>query len=294
MKPIPGKVALAVKENKFLFSTIGKLYYFGVLGQRQAFFDIGTKVRSIFPDEDVKAIRALKGTCSGQCFIVGNGPSLRTEDLERIYERHIPSFAANKVDPIFSQTNWRPNYYVCQDKVVLKTEQYFERVLPYKLNAYFFAKDAKSVISVSELAKDANVFYYRADVSNIMRRPNDCSDDVSLHVASGFTVTYAAMQLAMYMGYTELMLIGVDCDYPRVVDRNGIRTVHEGPSHFKGSDQREDLYHGGNVDGMRQAYENAQRYALEHGVKIYNATRGGKLEVFERVDFDELMKMKTE
>ena len=173
---------------------------------------------------------------------------------------------------------------------MLKVQRYFEHVLPYKFDMYFFAKDAKSIISANKLTKDAKVFYHRVDVSNVMKRPNDCSADASLYVASGFTVTYAAMQLAMYMGYTELILIGVDCDYPRVVDRNGIRTVHNGLSHFEGSDQKEDLYHGGNVVAMRQAYENAKRYAQEHGVKICNATRGGKLEVFERVDFDSLFR----
>jgi len=36
------------------------------------------------------------------------------------------------------------------------------------------------------------------------------------------------------------------------------------------------------------AFEKAKEYADGHGIKIYNATRGGKLEVFERVNFDDL------
>ena len=39
------------------------------------------------------------------------------------------------------------------------------------------------------------------------------------------------------------------------------------------------------------AYQAAREYADRHGIKIYNATRGGKLEVFERVDFDSLFSM---
>ena len=30
-------------------------------------------------------------------------------------------------------------------------------------------------------------------------------------------------------------------------------------------------------------------YAFEKGIGVYNATRGGQLEVFERVDIDELL-----
>lgn len=37
-------------------------------------------------------------------------------------------------------------------------------------------------------------------------------------------------------------------------------------------------------------YQAARRYAETHGIKIYNATRGGELEVFERVDFDSLFR----
>ncbi len=33
----------------------------------------------------------------------------------------------------------------------------------------------------------------------------------------------------------------------------------------------------------------AKNYADSHGIKILNATRGGKLEVFERVNFDEIV-----
>ena len=45
---------------------------------------------------------------------------------------------------------------------------------------------------------------------------------------------------------------------------------------------------------MISAYKSAKKYADAHGIKIYNATRGGKLEVFERVDFDTLFKINTE
>jgi hypothetical protein len=37
-------------------------------------------------------------------------------------------------------------------------------------------------------------------------------------------------------------------------------------------------------------YAYAERYSRDHGFRIYNATRGGELEVFERVDFDGLFR----
>ena len=41
-------------------------------------------------------------------------------------------------------------------------------------------------------------------------------------------------------------------------------------------------------DSVKKSYEKAKEFTEAHGIKIYNATRGGKLEVFERVDFDTL------
>ena len=45
-----------------------------------------------------------------------------------------------------------------------------------------------------------------------------------------------------------------------------------------------------NVDTLNYSYELARKFAEQKGVKILNATRGGKLEVFERVDFDAIAK----
>ena len=40
-----------------------------------------------------------------------------------------------------------------------------------------------------------------------------------------------------------------------------------------------------------KAYMAAHQYADSHGIKIYNATRGGELEVFERVELDGMLKI---
>ena len=42
------------------------------------------------------------------------------------------------------------------------------------------------------------------------------------------------------------------------------------------------------VDMQLDGYKAAKKYAEENGIKIYNATRGGKLEIFERVEYDTL------
>ncbi len=58
-----------------------------------------------------KRIKGLKDLYSEKtCFVVGNGPSLCAEDLQRIYKKKIPCFGSNRVFKIFDKTDWRPDF----------------------------------------------------------------------------------------------------------------------------------------------------------------------------------------
>ena len=68
-----------------------------------------------------KEIRALKDSHKGEkCFVIGNGPSLTAEDLNRLQDSGIPTFAMNRVFKFFPQTKWRPTYYISEDILILK------------------------------------------------------------------------------------------------------------------------------------------------------------------------------
>ena len=45
-----------------------------------------------------------------------------------------------------------------------------------------------------------------------------------------------------------------------------------------------------NIDASTRAFISLKRFCDKKGIEVYNATRGGKLEVFPRVDFDEVIK----
>ena len=102
------------------------------------------------------------------------------------------------------------------------------------------------------------------------------SEDVARVVYGGATVTYACIQIAVYMGFKEIYLLGVDCNYCKGSNSN----------YFFWEQKADVMNH--KEDRMVLSYESAREYADSHGIKIYNATRGGMLEVFERVEFDSL------
>ena len=94
-------------------------------------------------------------------------------------------------------------------------------------------------------------------------------------------VTYDAIQIAVYLGFKEIYLLGVDfsfCKDYKDKSNHFVENYYNKNSKTTVVTENEQL----------KAYQKAKQYAETHGIKIYNATRGGKLEVFERVDFDSL------
>ena len=106
-----------------------------------------------------------------------------------------------------------------------------------------------------------------------------------------------SIQCACYLGFKEIILLGVDHSFAREKRKDGTVEIHSNiQNHFEdyqsdsfwGNGMKDEDYVVFPLDFATMAFEKAREYADGHGIKIYNATRGGKLEVFERVNFDEL------
>lgn len=225
-----------------------------------------------------------------RCFVIGNGPSLNTEDLEKI--RGEISFASNRIYHIFPRTDWRPDYYLTTDPDAILPE--YENIL----SGGDYPKFINYKVAGRLRKRDENLWYvylrgvFRVDPAAPMAER--LSEDASKYLTKSHTVTANAIEMAVYMGFSEIYLLGVDHDYARKKDKNG--RIYDDPSvkssYFEGMKTFGNK--GGaetssqNVEGMNYSYALCKKLAEEKGVKIYNATRGGKLEIFERADFDGL------
>ena len=165
-----------------------------------------------------------------------------------------------------------PDVYVCVDSQLIRDSQ--EEIDKYGSHIKFIGdscqdfwmKEHKNKYRIHTIAQDS----YRL-------LPN-FSIDISQKVYGGATVTYPCIQIAIYLGFKKIYLVGVDCNYVK----NSVNNYF-----FKSNVEDNRNHH---EDRMISSYIAAKKYADEHGIKIYNATRGGALEVFERVDFDSLFK----
>ena len=210
-----------------------------------------------------------------RCFIIATGPSLTLSDVEALRNEY--TFSMNSICKLFDDTDWRPTYYVIQDHIVfdkLKDDKNFQSI-ETKFVADFIFSEHK--------IENSNYIKYPLDHLDHMdikkhTLPQKFSEDAYVCVYDGWTVTYSAMQIAVYMGFTEIYLIGCDCDYSG-------EKQHFADFGIKVTDNPENR--------MLSAYAEARRFADSHGFKIFNATRGGKLEIFERADLDDVLQKNT-
>lgn len=222
-----------------------------------------------FRNEKIKTIRNIHQ--GKRCFIIGNGPSLKYEDLEKLRAHGEICFGLNRIYKAYPYTQWRPNYYVVVDYMILKLDHAKIRELEgakFIRHSYKFVEkwDEKEIYEFNGLA------YFPG-------RPQ-ISFDMYQGVYLGNTVAYDAMQIALYMGFEEIYLLGVDMT-------SGVRPEDEGAHFYNVSDKQETIGIG-NVALARKCWAYAAEEIEKTGRKLRNATRRGELEEVKRVDFDAL------
>jgi hypothetical protein len=112
--------------------------------------------------------------------------------------------------------------------------------------------------------------------------------DITRYTNWGNTVIVDfCLPLAQYMGFTQIYLLGCDCDYGQGV--SGGSSYFYPVSDSQRPDAADDMMITRWPEWVFRSYR-VVRDALEpDGIKIYNAGYGGKLEVFERVDYDSIV-----
>lgn len=247
------------------------------------------KIRSIMINNFEKTkegrnLKKYKNIHEGEsCFFIGNGPSLKSEDLDKISQLGIPTFAFNRIYYIFDDTKWRPTYYISQDEKILTGCQNVINDLDIKHK--FIPINMKWYFNIH--IKDAEEYYLKGTENlNFW-----FSKDISHSVCWASTVMYTAAQFAAYMGFKKIYLIGVDHHFHISRDRNGNITVDNSVKDYftdKYNEDRDNLFIP-STDISTDTYYAMKKYCDELNIQVFNATRGGKLEVFKRINIDKFI-----
>lgn len=234
-----------------------------------------------------RKIKSLKNSHYGErCFIIGNGPSLSIEDLDKLNNEF--TIASHKIFTIFEDTNWRPKIYTAQDhKLILKCKKEISDMkVPLKIIALVKKLSYKKLIGID------GVDFIEMRIDKQLKPI--FSKDVSKCIYEGMTVSFMNIQLAVYMGFKEIYLLGIDHSYSIERKSDNTIVINNDLKNYFSDKYVSDEFEKGDfnlpcTDKSTLAYISAKKYADENNIVIKNATRGGKLEVFERIDFDLLL-----
>lgn len=259
-----------------------KMLYYDFIYDGWLLFKVNMRKVGLLKEQMFEAITKLKDSHKGErCFIIATGPSLTFEDLNLLKGQF--TFGVNSVVKILDKMNFVPNYLGIQDAGVYEKIGDMIETCPVE---HIFMTDVLYQKHCKRKESERYILYPKYNCrhsSHGDKRPlsSGFSDDPSKVIYDGYSITYSLLQIAVYMGFTEIYLLGCDCSYD----------VKSGKHHFveSGFFDKTAATVG---ERMIYAYTVAEKWlkANRPDVKVYNATRGGMLEVFPRRTLDQVFK----
>ena len=209
-----------------------------------------------------------------RCFIIGNGPSLKDTDLSKL--KGECTFGMNRIYLMFPELGFSTTYFVSINDLVI--EQCAEEIaalpipkfIAWHSNPYF------------QRFPDEMIFLYTTYTGPRF------AYDMTRRIWEGATVTNVALQLAFYMGFEQVILIGVDHNFTNKGEANKT-VVSDGddPNHFDpryfGKGFRWQLP---DLDTSEVGYTLARKAFEKTGRQVLDATIGGKLTIFPKVNYE--------
>ena len=219
-----------------------------------------------------------------ECILLCNGPSLKNTNLGALKALNIPIFASNSSFILANTLDFSPTYFVCEDNhVILDNLQEISNLrgchkfIPDK---YFEYVGGLERLHYMPTNWDA---YFKSKAS--FENPA-FSEDISKIIYVGQTVTYLMLQIAYYMGFKAVHIVGLDFSYkiPKgsVINENSIDHSDDDPNHFhKDYFGKGKQWHFPKLDSCLQSYIKANKIYIDKNRTIYNCTVNSKLNAFE-------------
>lgn len=230
----------------------------------------------------LQRIQKLKDRHRGQrCFIIGNGPSLNRMDLSLLRDEF--TIGMNRIYLLFDRLGFSTSYYVSVNPLVVEqcAEEIISRVPCPKFldwNTRHLIRFAPDMIFLKAFHEEPRFF-----------------TDISRGIWQGNTVTYVAMQIAYTLGFSQVILIGVDHRFATTgTPHKQVVSQGDDPNHFDGGYFGKDFrWQLPDLAGSELAYRIARYQYDLAGREIVDATVDGALQVFPKVDYASLFARKA-
>ncbi len=211
-----------------------------------------------------------------RCFIIGNGPSLKQTDLTKLKGEF--TFGMNRIYLLFPELGFTTTYFASINDLVI--EQCADDIATLPIPKFIAWRSNRHFQRFPENM----IFLYTTYTGPRF------SYNMTRRIWEGATVTNVALQLAFYMGFEKVILIGVDHNFTDKGQANKtVVSTGDDPNHFSGN------YFGKgfrwqlpDLDTSEIGYKKARDAYQKAGREVLDATVGGKLTVFPKVDYNSL------
>lgn len=236
-----------------------------------------------------------------RAFILGNGPSLRHQDLTLL--KNEITFAGNWFALHDHYAQIAPSYYCLCSHTIFggwdtrepKLDDTLRQLLLDRTadSIKFFSFDFRDYLESSEVfpGHDLRYLLYEKPLKRFVDSAKDFNLDPAQAVHDGHTVVVTfALFLAHWMGIREIYLLGCDCDYGIAKESDEKQYFYESSLHTTKTSAFDHLQKVWNPEGGRifQTYDIVKSVMARQGVTIYNSTHGGCLDLFERRTYESL------
>jgi len=235
-----------------------------------------------------------------RCFIIGNGPSLKTQDLSPLGNEI--TFVVSFFYKHSIIEKWQPKYHFLADPAFfdgtepfLESEhkisiaEFFNQLRTKLYSTSFFVPiwGAKKIVENGFLPFERTYF---VPFQGLLSKGVSELPDFTKAVPGVQSVSQIAIMAAIYMGCSPIYLLGLDHNWlanwghdPHFYGTSAM-IPDKIPSFKSELEANLSLWYG---------YEHLLNLTTTRGIKILNATKGGLLDVFERVDYESLFEKKA-
>jgi hypothetical protein len=211
-----------------------------------------------------------------RAIIIGNGPSLRETDLSLLKGEY--TFGLNRFYLAFDELGFETTFLVSINELLIS--QVADELAAVG-SRKFFRWSSRELFSpeVPDLA-----------FLQPLIRPG-FSPDIRHGLWEGATVTYVALQLAFHLGFSTVVLIGVDHNFVTQGPANQeVESTGDDPNHFHpGYFGRGFRWQLPDLETSEIAYRMARHAYESDGRQVLDATVGGKLRIFPRVALEQVL-----
>ena len=230
-------------------------------------------------DPRFEKLRRLKDAYLGKrCFVCATGPSMTIADLEKLKDEY--TLGVNSICMIYPQTDWRPSFYGISDRLVYKNLKSLIETHDILTFVGTNAFERENALPPDWILFPENYVYHAYCTAFEDDYRGKFSDDCYAAVYDCYTIVLNMIQILFYMGFREIYLLGCDCNYVVGAKNHFIENGHVIPDR-----ELETAYLR-----LMAGYQALKDHADAHPeLKVFNATRGGKLELFPRKSLEEVL-----